>query len=173
LTTDEIIQSLKPKPRTRGLGASGMNADDAAFVNDVKHKTRGLSIEERGQLATIASKDGLPAIDLEVNFAFDSASLDPSAIVVLQRLGQALQSAQLSDSAFLLAGHTDAQGTNDYNQVLSQQRAQAVKLFLAANYHIMPDQLLAVGYGQEQLKNVDDPYAAENRRVQIVNLGKN
>jgi outer membrane protein OmpA-like peptidoglycan-associated protein len=173
VTTDDIIQSLKPKPRTRGLGAPTLSADDAAFLNKVKHQTRGLTIEERIQITTIVSTAVLPAIDLEVNFAFNSATLEPSAVLTLQKLGAALQSEQLANASFLIAGHTDARGAKDYNQKLSEARAQTVKTFLAGNFHITPDQLLAVGYGQEQLKNTADPFADENRRVKIINLGKN
>ena len=70
---------------------------------------------------------------------------------------------------FIVGGHTDAKGADDYNQRLSQRRAQAVRDFLVTNFAIEPEKLMAVGYGEEQLKSVDEPLAAVNRRVQVIN----
>jgi hypothetical protein len=42
--------------------------------------------------------------------------------------------------------------------------------FLSENFHIDPKQLVAIGFGEELLKNPENPHAAENRRVQVVNL---
>ena len=42
--------------------------------------------------------------------------------------------------------------------------------FLVENFHIDPKQLVAVGFGEEKLKNSENPFAAENRRVQVVNM---
>jgi OmpA family len=71
---------------------------------------------------------------------------------------------------FLVAGHTDAKGGTTYNQKLSEHRAEAVKRFLVRRFDIPEENLVTVGYGKQQLKNRDDPFAAENRRVQVVNL---
>ena len=171
ITSDEILRSLKPKPRTRGLGAPSISPDDAAFLDKIKHTTRGLTVEERAQVSNIVSVASLPSIDLEINFALNSAALDPTALNTLQKLGTALKSAELNSASFLIAGHTDARGAKEYNQKLSEERARTVKAFLASNYQLSGEQLLAVGYGQEQLKNSANPLADENRRVKIVNLG--
>ena len=42
-----------------------------------------------------------------------------------------------------------------------------MKRFLKQKFKIPDDTLVTVGYGKEQLKNTSDPFAAENRRVQI------
>ena len=70
----------------------------------------------------------------------------------------------------MVAGHTDAHGAADYNLGLSNARAKSVRDFLIAKFHIEPEQLVAVGFGEEELKNKDDPEADENRRVQVVNM---
>jgi outer membrane protein OmpA-like peptidoglycan-associated protein len=69
---------------------------------------------------------------------------------------------------FLVAGHTDAKGSDAYNLILPDQRAKAVAG--VENFHIDPKQLVAVGFGEEKLKNSENPLAAENRRVQVVNM---
>lgn len=171
-STDDIIQSLKPKMKTRGLAAPTISAEDSAFIQKIRAKTRGITVEERTQLSNIATAAALPSIDLEITFALNSAKLEPQALPTLQRLGGALQSQQLEATTFLVGGHTDARGARDYNQQLSEERARTVKQFLTERFSIHPDRFIAVGYGQEQLKNTANPLADENRRVKIINLGK-
>lgn len=173
LTAEEIVQSLKPKVRTRSIGGSGgLNADQSQFIQGLKTRTRGITIEEREQISTIVTMAALPAIDFEVRFALNSARLEQPAIETLIRLGTALRSPELSNATFLISGHTDARGSRDYNQKLSEERAAAVKTFLVSNFSIPGDRLIPVGYGQEKPKNASDLYADENRRVGVVNLGK-
>ncbi len=70
---------------------------------------------------------------------------------------------------FLINGHTDAKGSAEYNQDLSEWRAEAVKHLLVQQFGLPPTTLIAVGYGKTQLKNAAYPFAGEKRRVQIVN----
>jgi outer membrane protein OmpA-like peptidoglycan-associated protein len=72
-----------------------------------------------------------------------------------------------------VGGHTDAKGSDPYNQSLSERRAETVKKFLTENYKIPAENLVSTGYGKGDLKNKADPFAAENRRVQIINMAKN
>jgi outer membrane protein OmpA-like peptidoglycan-associated protein len=75
----------------------------------------------------------------------------------------------LKGAVFFINGHTDAVGGADFNQDLSERRAEAVKRVLIEEFRLPADTLIAVGYGKTQLKNTTNPFAAENRRVQIVN----
>jgi hypothetical protein len=68
-----------------------------------------------------------------------------------------------------LAFKYDAKGSETYNQGLSERRADAVKQFLSEKYGIDARNLVTVGYGLKQLKDPPNPFAAENRRVQVVN----
>ena len=49
-----------------------------------------------------------------------------------------------------IAGHTDAKGSDDYNQKLSERRAEAIKQFLSQKYNILAENLVTVGYGETQ-----------------------
>jgi outer membrane protein OmpA-like peptidoglycan-associated protein len=69
-----------------------------------------------------------------------------------------------------VAGHTDAAGTDTYNQDLSERRADAIKRYLAKNFHIPGSDLVTVGYSKSKLKDPGQPLAEANRRVQVVNL---
>ena len=75
-------------------------------------------------------------------------------------------------SVFMLGGHTDAKGGDNYNQMLSERRAETVKRFLIQNYHLPAANLVSAGYGKNGQKNPNDPFAAENRRVEIVNMAE-
>jgi outer membrane protein OmpA-like peptidoglycan-associated protein len=170
---EQIIKALKPARVTRGLTASpadaARSAEEARFVDSLrKRTTRSLTTEEREQIATIAKKK--PSIDLEINFEYDTAAIGPKAMPQVTALGQALSSAEFKGRTFVVAGHTDAKGSEIYNQGLSERRADAVKRFLSEKYGIDLSNLVTVGHGKSQLKNSSDPFSAENRRVQVINM---
>eukprot|EP01036_Dinobryon_divergens_P002140 gene2140-2824_t len=144
----DMVEQLKaqpvPAPRTRSL--------------------RNLTVEAAD--TTPAAK---PSLSLLIQFDFNSAKVKPESQQALSNLAQALQSKELADSTFAVEGHTDAKGRADYNLKLSQQRADAVRAFLASN-GVADARLQAVGKGATELANTADPLAADNRRVRIVNL---
>ncbi|ABD05611.1 OmpA/MotB [Rhodopseudomonas palustris HaA2] len=170
VSSQQIRDQLKTS-KTRSLSGTraAMSPDDLATIKRVS-RTRSLSAGDREQIAAIAAKR--PTIDLEINFDYNSATLSPRAEPQLKSLGDALTSSDLKNSIVMLAGHTDAKGGDDYNQSLSERRAEAVKRYLIERYRIQPDNLVAVGYGEKQLKSSAEPLAAENRRVQIVNMAE-
>lgn len=166
-TPAELMEALRSKTtRAVGVPLSKEEVERRALIAKLKAKaTRGLSMPERQVLAKAVSDQ--PKVDIEVFFDFDSDKISSEAEPALKSLGEALRNAS---SDFLVAGHTDAKGKPTYNQDLSQRRAVAIRDYLVSNYEIPADRLMAVGYGRELLKNKDEPLAAENRRVQIVNM---
>ena len=130
-------------------------------------KTRGIRPGGAGEVAAQPSR---PAVDLEVRFAFDSATLTPMARAVLDNLATALTT-DLASYRFVLEGHTDAVGSDRYNLSLSQRRAQAVRDYLHELYRIDAGRLTAVGKGENELLLPDQPAAAPNRRVRVINQG--
>jgi outer membrane protein OmpA-like peptidoglycan-associated protein len=171
-SADDIIKALKPQRITRGLTTSpadaARNAQETKFVNSLRNRpTRSLTFAEREQITSIAKKR--PSIDLEVNFDYNSDNIGSKAMPQVSALGQALASPDLKGGTFIVAGHTDAKGSDTYNQGLSERRAEAVKRFLAEKYGIDASNLVTVGYGKAQLKNPSGPFASENRRVQVIN----
>ena len=137
-------------------------------------KTRQIEViprEDRDQVAKLVEESKSPNVDVQILFAFDSAEILPEARPALDELGKALSDPKLTGGTFLIAGHTDAKGSDAYNLGLSQRRAASVKAFLVETYHVDGGRLSVIGFGEEQLKNKEDPLADENRRVQIVNTG--
>jgi outer membrane protein OmpA-like peptidoglycan-associated protein len=78
----------------------------------------------------------------------------------------------LKGRTFILAGFTDAKGSQTYNQGLSERRADAVSQLLSKEYGIEAGNLVTVGYGLSHLKDPANPFAAENRRVQVINAAE-
>jgi outer membrane protein OmpA-like peptidoglycan-associated protein len=106
---------------------------------------------------------------VEIHFGFDSAGLDAAAVSRLAALGATLGKREHDGVTLVVAGHTDARGGDAYNQRLSERRANAVKRFLVARFKLREDAVNTVGHGKAQPKNATDPFAAENRRVEIIN----
>ena len=82
-SAEQIIQALKPPRPTRGLTTSPADAarvaDEGRFIDTVRNRvSRSLSTEEREKIASIAKSK--PAIDLEINFEFNSATIGPAAL---------------------------------------------------------------------------------------------
>jgi outer membrane protein OmpA-like peptidoglycan-associated protein len=134
----------------------------------LRGRTRGLNLNEREELATIA-KDK-PNIDLTITFDYNSADISSKSLGAVQALGRALTNPDLKGSTFVVAGHTDAAGGETYNQELSERRADSIKKYLIDNYHISTADLVTVGYGKSKLKDPNQPMAEANRRVQVVNM---
>jgi outer membrane protein OmpA-like peptidoglycan-associated protein len=174
VTADQIVKALQPKPLTRGLSMApqtdpAVAASQGKFVDSLRNRrTRSLSSGEREEIATIAETK--PNIDLEITFEYNSAEISPQSLESVQALGRALANPNLKGSTFVVAGHTDAAGTEGYNQDLSERRADAIKHYLVEKFGIASADLVTVGYGKTKPKDPNAPMDPANRRVQVVNM---
>lgn len=135
-TVDELVDKLAPDPFVRSRSL-GRNLAPAA-----------------------------KSIDLVIQFDFDSAKLQSSSKPLLDNLANAMKSDRLLQINFKIEGHTDAKGTEAYNQNLSQKRAESVVIYMAEK-GVDRSRLESVGKGFSELLYPDKPYAMENRRVRI------
>ena len=115
----------------------------------------------------------LPAPELRaafrVEFDFNSTRIKPESRAILDKVAAVMAAA--GDTRFRIVGHTDAVGRDAANLALSRRRAAAVVEYLASNHKIRRDRLEASGMGARELLLPEEPKAAANRRVEIVNLG--
>ena len=171
-TPQQMVDQLK-NPRTRSLRNLSVEAVPATASTAPATVNAGQSADSKGTDSAHSSANATsatrPALSLLIQFDFNSARVRPESQQALSNLSQALQSSELAGSKFAVEGHTDARGSGDYNQKLSQQRALAVRDILASN-GVAQGRLLAAGWGAALLANSAEPFAAENRRVRIVNL---
>ena len=106
------------------------------------------------------------ALALPVQFRFDSAEILPSAREQLDALAAGIRLLPPARPV-VIEGHTDAAGSDVYNEGLSARRAHAVKRYLVAQHGIESDRLRPLGLGEYATLPGRDPLAAENRRVQF------
>lgn len=168
----ELIRSLA-RVKTRALTAQP-SKDQKEFQGLVdtlrKVSTRQITVEQRKEVAEYVKDKDLPAVDMEIYFDYNSARLNEQSLPKLKELGDALSDEKLKGETFMIAGHTDAVGSDGYNQTLSEQRALSVRQYLLEKHNLDISKLIAIGYGEEQLKLPDTPNAGDNRRVQVVNM---
>lgn len=102
-----------------------------------------------------------------VNFANDKATLLPAAISVLDQVAQTLK--EWGNVKVEVAGHTDSNNTDAYNQKLSQRRAQSVCDYLISK-GVDATRLKPVGYGESQpiADNNTEEGRFKNRRVELI-----
>ncbi|GLH80157.1 membrane protein [Bradyrhizobium sp. SSBR45G] len=178
VSADQILNALKPKSVTRGLTAgpqaapqvdAATQAKQAAFLDSMRNrKTRSLSLGEREQIAELAATK--PKIDLEIQFDYNSADISKTSMPAVQELGKALSDPNLKGSTFVVAGHTDGIGGEEFNQGLSERRADTIKRYLVDKFGLTGQDLVTVGYGKTKLKDAANPADPLNRRVQVVNM---
>jgi outer membrane protein OmpA-like peptidoglycan-associated protein len=164
LSSEDLVTSME------GL-ASGLNADKlrqlaSASIKDPNRKNRANRPPLDEHLNSQAQ------LTIAVQFDFDSARINPNSYRALGLIADAMYHPHLQGYCFLIVGHTDATGSREYNLKLSGQRADAIKEALIKPFGISPARVSAVGLGEEQLLDPARPDAAENRRVQIVNVGQ-
>jgi outer membrane protein OmpA-like peptidoglycan-associated protein len=135
----------------------------AADAFKTESKTRAICIGTAAECPT-PKPPAQANFDLLVNFDFNSDQLTPTAKQNLDQFAKALQDPRLKGEKFEIDGHTDATGTEDYNQGLSERRANAVVSYLASQ-GLDPSTLIAKGFGKTKPR-VADPYSPENRRVE-------
>lgn len=102
-----------------------------------------------------------------VNFEFDQAELTVASQVTLDVVAETLN--QCPNVRVTVEGHTDAVGTDQYNQGLSQRRAESVRGYLVGS-GVAGSRIETRGYGESQpiAGNDTDEGRAMNRRVELV-----
>lgn len=127
---------------------------------------RALCIGTESECANSVAPRPKPAssFDLVVNFEYNSANLTGAARTNLDEFAKAMKDPRLSTAAFVVEGHTDGKGSDEFNLSLSTRRATAVVEYLKGQ-GVDVARLEAKGMGK--LKPIgDDPFSSANRRVE-------
>lgn len=122
--------------------------------------------------STVAEQISIAAAML---FEFDSANLSGDAQAVIDERIQSLGGAAKLTSIMRIEGHTDSKGPENYNQTLSEHRAQAVADYiLSKSYNVNTSDIEIVGMGESNpvASNETQMGRAKNRRVVIFAEGK-
>lgn len=165
--TAEELQALFQRQKTRGLKLVPNTEAAAAMPTVSADSLPTVSAENVTQIAPVAYSqiEKADQINVRISFDFDSAVLRPDEKPKLATLCTAMKAVDVD--LFRIVGHTDASGSDAYNEKLSLLRAQEVRRFLMDDCGIDASRLEAVGMGKRFLYNTEDPKAEENRRVEF------
>lgn len=128
-------------------------------AEELRNDLKGATVTRVGEGIRITFDSGLL-------FAVDQSDLSGSAQTNLNELGTTLN--KYDDTEILIEGHTDADGSDTYNEDLSERRAKTVSRYLVA-HGVRPGRLTTMGYGETQplADNTTAQGKAANRRVEI------
>ena len=122
------------------------------------------------QWRKVIEVENFPTFSFEIKFQKSSDDVVPGDEYILEKIAEALKTPQLINSTILIAGHTDASGSKNYNLRLSQQRSDKIKSMLQFNYGITSKRLISVGFGELMPISGINPEDARNRRVELFNV---
>lgn len=146
-------------------GGIGNYMDKQEATLREKLKGSGVSVTRQGDQIIL----NMPG---NVTFETGKAVINPGFTNVLASVASVLK--EYKDNNVEIAGHTDNRGNQQANQLLSEQRAQAVSSYFRKS-GIADKRLKAVGYGPSQpvADNGTEEGRAANRRVEIALIAKN
>ena len=123
----------------------------------------------RAEVAAVPPAPPTPDVDekafgFRINFAFDSAVIPAESFEYIDTIGQVMQ--ESPDLRIKVEGHTDASGSDAYNQTLSEKRARAVAEYLVVKHRIAGSRIQAAGMGEGH-PLTGNAFDKANRRVQF------
>ncbi|HEX7810976.1 MAG TPA: OmpA family protein [Burkholderiales bacterium] len=148
-------------PVTTAIGDS--DGDGVADDMDKCSATpSGARVDADGCSARLTEKVG---ITLKLNFETDKSAIKPEFSDEIAKVAKFMR--EYPGSSVVIEGHTDNTGDRDYNQKLSEQRAEAVADSLVRDHGVSADRVKAVGYGDSRpiADNRTAAGRAQNRRV--------
>ena len=158
-STDEILKHFSQDPAVVGENCPEGGCLEKAGTRAV---CLGTASDCAAQQVNSAKAD---AFDLLITFEIGSDELSPQARANLEEFANALRHPTLQAVTFNLDGHTDARGSDRFNQILSERRATTVVKYLES-LGIERARLSPEGHGESLLRNAQDPFAEINRRVE-------
>ncbi|MCH8536883.1 MAG: OmpA family protein [Alkalimonas sp.] len=107
-------------------------------------------------------------LDIDILFDFDRHDVKPEFYSQVEQLADYLK--RFVNTKVLIAGHTDDQGSHEYNKGLSERRAKAVADLLKHRFEIDSARISTKGYGKTQPRTtgVSEADRALNRRIEAI-----
>jgi outer membrane protein OmpA-like peptidoglycan-associated protein len=154
------------------IGAAVGGTAGAIIGRELDKQAEELDRElENARVETVRDEEGNTAgiritFDNNILFDFDSAALRTDAQRDLQDLARSLQNYPNVDA--LVVGHTDSTGPEDYNQRLSERRAESVAVYLSQR-GVTTGRMRISGMGERQpiASNATAEGRQQNRRVEV------
>jgi len=118
-------------------------------------------------------RGALPRIEVDtIHFGYNEGFVREEELSHLDNIASLIEQivAKYPKEVFMIEGHTDAAGSDDYNLKLSKLRAESVKTMMTTYYNIPAENLRTIGLGEEYLKIPTADPEPENRRVSLVRI---
>ena len=160
------VASASPEPTPQRQAAVEDPDSDSDGVPDSRDNCpdtpRTYAVDNNGCPMAV---EEVARVELLVNFDFDRSEVKPQYFSEIQEVAEFME--DYPDLIVELEGHTDATGTDAYNQGLSERRANAVREVLIDRFNVQASRVSAVGFGESQAIATNETSAgrAENRRV--------
>lgn len=105
---------------------------------------------------------------LGIRFPSGRSTIDAASAPLMNKVQQAL--VLFPDSSLVVEGHTDSNGSDSTNLILSQDRADAVKQYLVSNVGTNPEKVSSIGYGEARpvATNETTEGRSRNRRIDLI-----
>ncbi|WP_443030445.1 OmpA family protein [Sphingomonas sp. ZT3P38] len=144
-----------------GIAGAGIGAYMDKQERDLRARTAGTDVQVVRQ-----GDDLILNIPSGINFAYNSATVEPQFQRTLDQVSQVL--GQYDRTYIDIYGHTDSTGSDDYNQGLSERRADSVAAYLESR-GVRGARIGTRGFGETQpiASNDTEQGRAANRRVEI------
>jgi outer membrane protein OmpA-like peptidoglycan-associated protein len=103
-----------------------------------------------------------------IAFRVGKSTIEPSSFPLLGKVQEAIK--LFPGASIVVEGHTDSDGSDSANLILSQDRADAVKQYLISNLGLDPEKVSSIGYGQSRpvASNETAEGRTRNRRIDLV-----
>lgn len=166
-SSDELGNIIFPSD-TPELGAAN-NPVARGKTDRPRFRTRGIRRirPARKKSANTVAKKVAKQVGLMINFRHDSTDIVPESLPYLDRVAGMMKMDRIASKGLIIEGHTDATGSEAYNQRLSERRAEAIKRYLVESHGIAPFRLVTMGKGESAPLVREDPNHPANRRVQF------
>jgi outer membrane protein OmpA-like peptidoglycan-associated protein len=157
----EDAANAREEAEAAKAAAARIRAQAEAEVNRLQEALGLIAETRRTALGVVMNLGGD-----HLKFEFDKAELRPEDRELLARIAGVLLSSH--DYSISVNGHTDDVGSEEYNQKLSERRAQAVRDYLV-EAGLSPKILTVVGHGKSRplVQGTSDAARAKNRRVEL------
>jgi outer membrane protein OmpA-like peptidoglycan-associated protein len=153
----------------KGAGIGAIAGGGVGYYMDVQEAKLRQQLENTGVSVSRNGDNIILNMPSNITFEVDKSNVKPNFVEVLGSVALVLK--EYKSTMIEVAGHTDSTGSDSYNQLLSQQRAQAVSNVLISD-GIQPVRIDTVGYGESRpiSSNNTAEGRQQNRRVELTLL---
>ena len=160
---------MSPTARNTAIGAGVGAAGTYIWSKNMEQKKAAMERATMGSGATVSqTSDNQLKLNVPSDLSFDTgrADIKPNMRPILDQFASGLAGQPNTDVR--IVGHTDSTGSDDTNNRLSMDRAQATKNYLVSR-GVNPTQVQVAGRGEHEpvADNTSDAGRARNRRVEI------